>query len=76
MRATKKNKQKKHSWKNNFLSHEIYLFFYPPKIQCARWEEKNACFFGNARAKSNARAHLRKKQSSVDSVKQKTRKAV
>ena len=60
-----------------FLFPEMKLFFsecfcYLPKltgffrksakIQCARWAEKNTCFFGNARPKSNARAHIKQRE--------------
>ena len=51
------------------------MFFYLPKlndffrkwatIQSARWAEKNTCFFGNARSKSNARAHLRQRKKNI-----------
>ena len=60
-----------------FLSREMNLFFSKsPKIncffwgesaiiQCARWAEKNTCFFANARPKSYARAHLKQRKNIV-----------
>ena len=46
-----------------FLSPEINCFFRKwAAIQCARWAEKNTCFFGNALPKSNAHAHLKQRK--------------
>ena len=47
-----------------FLSTKIKCFFFEnrQKIQCARWAEKTHVFFGNARPKSNARAHIKQRK--------------
>ena len=50
-----KNKPKKHSWKNIFLSAEMYLFF----PECVFYLPKLRVFFGN-RQQSNARAGQKK----------------
>ena len=67
MRATKKTNKKNHSWKNVFfyLQKLNVIFRKSATIQCARWTEINACFFGNARPKSNARAPLKQRKNIV-----------
>ena len=46
-----------------FLYHEINCFFRKSATnQCARWAEKNTCFFGNALPISNARSHLKQRR--------------
>ena len=83
MRATKKTSKKKHSWRNTFYLSKwncffFGMFFYLPKLTGFFSEigknlmralgRKKHVFFGNARPKSNARAHLkqRKKHSGLN----------
>ena len=59
-------------FRNVFFIHRNQMGFFRKSatIQCARWAEKTHVFFGNARPKSNARAHLkqRKKHSGLRHV--------
>ena len=40
------------------------FFFFENRetIHCVRWAEKNTCFFGNVRLKSNAHAYLKQRK--------------
>ena len=69
-RATEKTSNKKNIAgkiffvsRDKLLSPEIDRFFRKSAtIDNARWAEKNTCFFGSARHKSNARAHLKQRK--------------
>ena len=70
MRATKKQAQKKHSWKKVFLFPEMKLFFFRmffenrQQFNARAGQKKNThvFFFGNAQPKSIARAHLKQRK--------------